>query len=103
MACWANIDKNSGSKNTILNIYSGENETGADRSVRIKVSSPDGKISGTYTLVHKKKRQPVYKNVRKSKTFVKKQLNSNICSDILWSESQSRAAASANPPDLSGF
>lgn len=71
MACWANIDKNSGSKNTILNIYSGENETGADRSVRIKVSSPDGKISGTYTLVHKKKGQPVYKNVRKSKTFVK--------------------------------
>lgn len=55
MACWAKTDKSSGSKNTNLNLYFGENETGADRSVRIKVSSPDGKVSGTYTLVQKKK------------------------------------------------
>lgn len=68
--CWANIDKKEGSLNSKVNIYFDENDTGANRSVKIRVSSRDGSVSEECTLVHKKK-QVVYKNKRQSALFTK--------------------------------
>ena len=69
--CWANIDKKEGSLNSKVNIYFDENDTGANRSVKIRVSSRDGSVSEECTLVHKKKEQVVYKNKRQSVLFTK--------------------------------
>lgn len=74
--CWANIDKKEGSLNSKVNIYFDENDTGADRSVKIRVSSKDGDVSKEYTLVHKKKEQVVYRNKRQSALFTKEGCNS---------------------------
>ena len=72
--CWANIDKKEGGLNSKVNIYFDENDTGANRSVKIRVSSRDGDVSEEYTLVHKKK-QVVYKNKRQSALFTKEGCN----------------------------
>lgn len=74
--CWANIDKKEGSLNSKVNIYFDENDTGADRSVKIRVSSRDGSVSKEYTLVHKQKEQVVYRNKRQSALFTKEGCNS---------------------------
>lgn len=73
--CWANIDKKEGSLNSKVNIYFDENDTGANRSVKIRVSSRDGSVSEEYTLVHKKKEQVVYRNKRQSVLFTKEGCN----------------------------
>lgn len=73
--CWANIDKKEGSLNSKVNIYFDENDTGANRSIKIRVSSRDGDVSEEYTLVHKKKEQVVYKNKRQSALFTKEGCN----------------------------
>lgn len=73
--CWANIDKKEGSLNSKVNIYFDENDTGANRSVKIRVSSRDGDVSEEYTLVHEKKKQVVYKNKRQSALFTKEGCN----------------------------
>ena len=73
--CWANIDKKEGSLNSKVNIYFDENDTGANRSVKIRVSSRDGSVSEESTLVHKKKEQVVYKNKRQSALFTKEGCN----------------------------
>lgn len=73
--CWANIDKKEGSLNSKVNIYFDENDTGANRSVKIRVSSRDGSVSEEYTLVHKKKEQVVYRNKRQSALFTKEGCN----------------------------
>ena len=74
--CWANIDKKEGGLNSKVNIYFDENDTGANRSVKIRVSSRDGSVSEEYTLVHKKKEQVVYRNKRQSTLFTKEGCNS---------------------------
>lgn len=73
--CWANIDKKEGGLNSKVNIHFDENDTGANRSVKIRVSSRDGDVSEEYTLVHKKKEQVVYKNKRQSALFTKEGCN----------------------------
>ena len=73
--CWANIDKKEGSLNSKVNICFDENDTGANRSVKIRVSSRDGSVSEEYTLVHKKKEQVVYRNKRQSALFTKEGCN----------------------------
>lgn len=73
--CWANIDKKEGGLNSKVNIYFDENDTGANRSVKIRVSSRNGDVSEEYTLVHKKKEQVVYKNKRQSALFTKEGCN----------------------------
>ena len=73
--CWANIDKKEGSLNSKVNIYFGENDTGANRSVKIRVSSRDGSVSEECTVVHKKKEQVVYRNKRQSALFTKEGCN----------------------------
>ena len=73
--CWANIDKKEGSLNSKVNIYFDENDTGVNRSVKIRVSSRDGSVSEEYTLVHKKREQVVYKNKRQSALFTKEGCN----------------------------
>lgn len=73
--CWANIDKKEGGLNSKVNIYFDENDTGANRSVKIRVSSRDGEVSEEYTLVHKKKEQVVYRNKRQSALFTKEGCN----------------------------
>lgn len=73
--CWANIDKKEGSLNSKVNIYFDENDTGANRNVKIRVSSRDGGVSEEYTLVHKKKEQVVYRNKRQSALFTKEGCN----------------------------
>lgn len=72
--CWANIDKKEGGLNSKVNIYFDENDTGANRSVKIRVSSRNGDVSEEYTLVQKKK-QVVYKNKRQSALFTKEGCN----------------------------
>lgn len=74
--CWANIDKKEGSLNSKVNIYFDKNDTGANRSVKIRVSSRDGSVSEECTLVHKKKEQVVYRNKRQSALFTKEGCNS---------------------------
>jgi hypothetical protein len=74
--CWANIDKKEGSLNSKVNIYFDENDTGANRSVKIRVSSRDGSVSEECTLVHKRKEQVVYRNKRQSALFTKEGCNS---------------------------
>lgn len=74
--CWANIDKKEGSLNSKVNIYFDENDTGANRSVKIRVSSRDGSVSEECTLVHKEKEQVVYRNKRQSALFTKEGCNS---------------------------
>lgn len=74
--CWANIDKKEGSLNSKVNIYFDENDTGANRSVKIRVSSRDGSVSEECTVVHKKKEQVVYRNKRQSTLFTKEGCNS---------------------------
>ncbi len=74
--CWANIDKKEGSLNSKVNIYFDENDTGVNRSVKIRVSSRDGSVSEECTLVHKKKEQVVYRNKRQSALFTKEGCNS---------------------------
>lgn len=74
--CWANIDKKEGGLNSKVNIYFDENDTGANRSVKIRVSSRDGEVSEESTLVHKKKEQVVYRNKRQSALFTKEGCNS---------------------------
>ena len=73
--CWANIDKKEGSLNSKVNIYFDENDTGANRSVKIRVSSRDGSVSEECTVVHKKKEQVVYRNKRQSDLFTKEGCN----------------------------
>lgn len=73
--CWANIDKKEGSLNSKVNIYFDENDTGANRSVKIRVSSRDGSVSEECTLVQKKKEQVVYRNKRQSALFTKEGCN----------------------------
>lgn len=73
--CWANIDKKEGSLNSKVNIYFYENDTGANRSVKIRVSSRDGSVSEECTVVHKKKEQVVYRNKRQSALFTKEGCN----------------------------
>lgn len=73
--CWANIDKKEGGLNSKVNIYFDENDTGANRSVKIRVSSRDGSVSEECTLVHKKKEQVVYRNKRQSALFTKEGCN----------------------------
>lgn len=73
--CWANIDKKEGSLNSKVNIYFDENDTGANRSVKIRVSSRDGSVSEECTLVHKKREQVVYENKRQSVLFTKEGCN----------------------------
>lgn len=72
--CWANIDKKEGGLNSKVNIYFDENDTGVNRSVKIRVSSRDGSVSEEYTLVHKKE-QVVYRNKRQSALFTKEGCN----------------------------
>lgn len=74
--CWANIDKKEGGLNSKVNIRFDENDTGANRSVKIRVSSRDGSVSEKCTLVHKKKEQVVYRNKRQSVLFTKEGCNS---------------------------
>lgn len=74
--CWANIDKKEGSLNSKVNIHFDENDTGANRSVKIRVSSRDGSVSEECTVVHKKKEQVVYRNKRQSTLFTKEGCNS---------------------------
>lgn len=74
--CWANIDKKEGGLNSKVNIYFDENDTGANRSVKIRVSSRDGSVSEECTLVQKKKEQVVYRNKRQSALFTKEGCNS---------------------------
>lgn len=74
--CWANIDKKEGSLNSKVNIYFDENDTGVNRSVKIRVSSRDGSVSEECTLVHKRKEQVVYRNKRQSALFTKEGCNS---------------------------
>lgn len=74
--CWANIDKKEGGLNSKVNIYFDENDTGANRSVKIRVSSRDGSVSEECTLVHKKREQVVYRNKRQSALFTKEGCNS---------------------------
>ena len=73
--CWANIDKKEGSLNSKVNIYFDENDTGANRSIKIRVSSRDGSVSEECTVVHKKKEQVVYRNKRQSALFTKEGCN----------------------------
>lgn len=73
--CWADIDKKEGGLNSKVNIHFDENDTGANRSVKIRVSSRDGGVSEEYTLVHKKKEQVVYRNKRQSALFTKEGCN----------------------------
>jgi hypothetical protein len=73
--CWANIDKKEGSLNSKANIYFDENDTGANRSVKIRVSSRDGSVSEECTVVHKKKEQVVYRNKRRLALFTKEGCN----------------------------
>lgn len=73
--CWADIDKKEGGLNSKVNIYFDENDTGANRSVKIRVSSRDGDVSEECTLVHKKKEQVVYRNKRQSALFTKEGCN----------------------------
>ena len=73
--CWANIDKKEGGLNSKVNIYFDENDTGVNRSVKIRVSSRDGSVSEEYTLVHRKKEQVVYRNKRRSALFTKEGCN----------------------------
>lgn len=73
--CWADIDKKEGGLNSKVNIYFDENDTGANRSVKIRVSSRDGSVSEEYTLVHKRKEQVVYRNKRQSALFTKEGCN----------------------------
>ena len=73
--CWANIDKKEGSLNSKVNIYFDENDTGANRSVKIRVSSRDGSVSEECTVIHKKKKQVVYRNKRQSALFTKEGCN----------------------------
>lgn len=73
--CWANIDKKEGSLNSKVNIYFDENDTGVNRSVKIRVSSRDGGVSEEYTLVHEKKERVVYRNKRQSALFTKEGCN----------------------------
>lgn len=73
--CWLNIDKEHGSLDTVLNMYFDENNTGANRSAKIRVSSKDGDIVKEYTIVQKKRSAVVYKNVRKSEFFTKNDCN----------------------------
>lgn len=73
--CWADIDKKECCLNSKVNIYFDENDTGANRSVKIRVSSRDGSVSEEYTLVHKKKEQVVYRNKRQSALFTKEGCN----------------------------
>lgn len=73
--CWANIDKKEGSLNSKVNIYFDENDTGANRSVKIRVSSRDGSVSEECRLVHEKKEQVVYRNKRQSALFTKEGCN----------------------------
>lgn len=73
--CWADIDKKEGGLNSKVNIYFDENDTGVNRSVKIRVSSRDGSVSEEYTLVHEKKEQVVYRNKRQSALFTKEGCN----------------------------
>lgn len=73
--CWANIDKKEGGLNSKVNIYFDENDTGANRSVKIRVSSRDGSVSEECTVVHEKKEQVVYRNKRQSALFTKEGCN----------------------------
>ena len=73
--CWANIDKKEGSLNSKVNVHFDENDTGVNRSVKIRVSSRDGSVSEECTVVHKKKEQVVYRNKRQSALFTKEGCN----------------------------
>ena len=67
--CWAKIDKNEGSLDSVLNIFFDENDTGENRSVKIRVTSPDGSIVKEYTLVQSAAEPNIFYNERQSQVF----------------------------------
>ena len=69
--CWAKIDKSEGSLDTDLNIYFDKNDTGENRSVKIRVTSPDGTIKKEYTLVQGEATVETFYNERQSQSFTK--------------------------------
>ena len=69
--CWAKIDKTEGSLDTDLNIYFDKNETGENRSVKIRVTSPDGSIKKEYTLVQGEASVEIFYNELQSRSFTK--------------------------------
>ena len=69
--CWAKLSKTQGERNTTLNIFFDRNETGYNRSVKIRVKDPNGDVVEEYVLVQKKREVLVYKNERQSKEFTK--------------------------------
>ena len=67
--CWAKLDKTTGSGNETLHVYFGENETGANRSVKIRAYDKTGEAVSEFTLVQLPKEATVYYNTEQTDSF----------------------------------
>ena len=67
--CWAKLDKTAGSGNETLHVYFGENNTGANRSVKIRAYDKTGEAVSEYTLVQLPKEATVYYNTEQTDSF----------------------------------
>lgn len=67
--CWAKLDKTAGSGNETLHVYFGENNTGANRSVKIRAYDKTGEAVSEYTLVQLPKEATIYYNTEQTDSF----------------------------------
>lgn len=67
--CWAKLDKTTGSGNETLHVYFGENNTGANRSVKIRAYDKTGEAVSEYTLVQLPKEATIYYNTEQTDSF----------------------------------
>lgn len=67
--CWAKLDKTAGSGNETLHVYFDENNTGANRSVKIRAYDKTGEAVSEYTLVQLPKKATVYYNTEQTGSF----------------------------------
>ena len=67
--CWAKLDKTAGSGNETLHVYFDENNTGANRSVKIRAYDKTGEVASEYTLVQLPKKAIIYYNTEQTGSF----------------------------------
>ena len=67
--CWAKLDKTAGSGNETLHVYFDENNTGANRSVKIRAYDKTGEAVSEYTLVQLPKEATIYYNTEQTDSF----------------------------------
>ena len=73
--CWARLDKDKGSLDTILNIFYEKNPINTSRHIKVRIFSEEHGVEKLFTLVQQANGVIVFKNKRVSAQFRKEGCN----------------------------